>query len=139
MPSGSRVATSAMLRSMRQCMKDLALNAFYTKKARELKLPNGYTAALTDYMRKGRIESVNRKQYGGKAGGRITIVARKQGFHLKEVKVILETTTGELVEQGLAARVHDGNWVYRNKVAVADAQTVVLRITAADFPGRVVG
>lgn len=49
-------------------MEDPALKAYYWRKAQKLKLPNAYTAALTDYMRKGKIESVNRKKYTGKIG-----------------------------------------------------------------------
>jgi hypothetical protein len=42
-------------------LNDAALRAYYFRKAKQLGLPNAYTAALTDYMHRGQIEHVSRK------------------------------------------------------------------------------
>lgn len=119
-------------------LKDPALKAYYQRKANKLKLPNAYTAALTDYMRKGKVESVNRKKYTGKIGGDILVVVRKKDFAVREVAVSLSTFDGELIEKGLAVRNKEGNWIYKNTVAVKDARSVVLQIRAIDVNGRAV-
>lgn len=118
--------------------KDPGLKAYYRGKADKLGLPNAYTAALTDYMRKGKIESVSRKRYTGKIGGEIAVVVRKKDFAVREVAVSLWTVDGQLIEKGLAVRNKTGNWIYKNSVAVKDARAVVLQIRAMDTNGRAV-
>jgi hypothetical protein len=109
-------------------IQDPERKAYYQRKARQFKLPNAYTAALTDYMRKGQVESVNRRKYTGKVGGEIKIVVRKKDFPARAVEICLSTIDGAPVEKGLATRDKDGNWTYRNTVAVQDAETVVLAV-----------
>lgn len=115
---------------------DPALKAYYGRKAKSLGLPNAYTAALTDYMRRGRVESVNRKKYTGKIGGKIMVVVRKKDFSVREVWIALSHETGEPIESGRAVKDKDGNWVYRNTVAVRHAEAVVLQVRAIDIDGR---
>jgi hypothetical protein len=120
-------------------LKDAERNAYYQRKAKKLNLRNAYTAALTDYMRKGKIESVNRRKYTGKVGGEIMVVVHKKDFSVREVAVSLSTVDGELIEQGLAVRNKEGNWIYSNTVTVTDAGAVVLQVRAIDVNGKFVG
>ena len=46
-------------------MLDPEKKAFYLRKAKKLKLPNAYTAAIADYMRKSTIKSINVKSRDG--------------------------------------------------------------------------
>lgn len=117
-------------------LKDPAQKAYYQRKAQKLGLPNAYTAALTDFMRKSKIESVSRKKYTGKAGGEIKVVVRKKDFAVREVQVRLSKVTGELIEEGKAIRNTEGNWIYKNTVAVKDAGAVVLQVRVTDVNGQ---
>jgi hypothetical protein len=56
-----------------------ARKAYYQKKARQLNLPNAYTAAITDYMRKPVVTKVTTKTDNP------TYTVRKKDFALKQV------------------------------------------------------
>jgi hypothetical protein len=75
----------------KQAMQDPETKERYRIKARKLKLPNAYTAALTDYMRKPAATVV---KYKGGSGGSITIMAAKKGFSIASVTVTTMTTQG---------------------------------------------
>ena len=62
----------------KQVLKDPAQKAYYEKKKKQLGLYSAYQAAITDYMRKLRLESVNMKKYTGKVGGQIMMTVRKK-------------------------------------------------------------
>ena len=68
-------------------MKDPARKEYYRKIAKRLKLPNAYTAAITEYMRGPVVDHVRLEQ--GKGGKlKLNVRADKKGFKIKEVKVI---------------------------------------------------
>jgi hypothetical protein len=96
-------------RYAKQMMSDPAMSEHYWQIARKLKLPNGYTAAIADYMRKTKVESVNTKRSLGKAGGRILITARKKDFPIAKINVTLTTKEGKEIEKGRAAKQHQAN------------------------------
>lgn len=56
----TRVAFRKASESARTILKDPVQKAYYLKQAKALKLPNAYTAALTDYMRKPNAMNVQR-------------------------------------------------------------------------------
>lgn len=64
----------------KQQMLDEEKKAYYWRKAKKLKLPNAYTAAVCDYMRKGEIKEVDTRRYKGNAGDEIKIIATKKRF-----------------------------------------------------------
>ncbi len=63
--------------------------AYYKKKAHKLKLPNAYTAAITDYMRSPEVKQIN--QYDDKK----TFSIYKKDFDLTQVNIVLNTKSGE--------------------------------------------
>lgn len=63
--------------------------AYYQKKARKLKLPNAYTAAIADYMRSAKITQVNRYQ------DRTTFSIYKKDFEVKQVDIVVNNDSGE--------------------------------------------
>ncbi len=63
--------------------------AYYQKKARKLKLPNAYTAAIANYMRSAKVMQVN--QYADKT----TFVIEKKGFDLAQVDIVVSNGAGE--------------------------------------------
>jgi hypothetical protein len=140
LPSAAKQATRANFRDAaaysQKCMKVPDLKAYYLERAQTLGLPNAYTAALTDYMRKGSIESVDRSGYTGKANEAIGVTVRKKGFSVKEVTVSLTTNAGMLIERGSATEKTPGMWIYTTTAVVPDARDVVLTATAVDTDGK---
>jgi hypothetical protein len=65
------------------CMLDPQQKQYYRAQARKLALPNAYTAALTDFMRKPVVDAVKRK------GQRVVVQAGKNGFSLVSVNVVV--------------------------------------------------
>jgi hypothetical protein len=72
-------------------LQDPQKKEYYLQKARKLKLPNAYTAAITDYMRKPMVMSVKCR---GNAGENVMIIAAKKGFSLSSVTVSLVNRDG---------------------------------------------
>lgn len=75
----------------KQVLQDPQKKEYYLQKARKLKLPNAYTAAITDYMRKPTVMAVKCR---GNAGENVMIVAVKKGFSLASVTVSLVNREG---------------------------------------------
>jgi hypothetical protein len=68
---------------------DADQKAYYQKKARKLKLPNAYTAAIADYMRSAKVMQVNRY------ADRTTFFVQKKDFDLEQVDIVLNNDSGE--------------------------------------------
>jgi hypothetical protein len=83
-------------------MNDADMKAYYKRIAKKLALPNAYTAAITEYMRKPQITDVDAKKYTGKPGGHIAISAQKKSFKLNAVNVIIFSHDNQIVEVGKA-------------------------------------
>lgn len=83
----------------KQAMQDPQKKEYYRAKARRLGLPNGYTAAITDYMRKPQVTAVKTK---GNAQGNIAIAACKEGFSLASVTVTMVNAEGTALATGTA-------------------------------------
>jgi hypothetical protein len=96
-------------------MKDDVMKVFYWKRAKKLKLPNGYTAAIKDYMCRTRVTEVDLKRYTGKVGGSITVYASKQHSSVSEVFVTVMTKEGQEIEKGKAV-LNGSVWMYKNTV-----------------------
>jgi len=69
-------------------MLDPERKAYYKKKAKELQLPNAYTAAITDYMRKPQLTT------SANADKSTNCAVSKKDFVLKAVRVALYDATG---------------------------------------------
>lgn len=112
-----------------EAMRDAELKAYYLKKAKELKLPNARTAAVTEYMRGIQVDKVDAKRYTGKAGDRIGISARKQGFNqIEAVEVIVHNAAGEVIEQGNAYKTSTVDWVYRATMTDVGYKKVIVNV-----------
>lgn len=86
-------------------MEDKQKKAYYTHKARQLRLPNAYTAAITDYMRRPVIVQMKTAITTTREGC-ITIVAGKQGFGIASVQVTALDSHGRRLRTYPATR-HD--------------------------------
>ena len=81
--------------------------AYYAHKAKKLKLPNAYTAAISDYMRKGEIKEIDTRQYKGKAGIVIRIKASKKEFAVNKINVVLRYADGTTESNYAHKKEHD--------------------------------
>jgi len=70
-------------------LMDADQKAYYQKKARKLKLPNAYTAAIADYMRSAKVMQVN--SYHDKT----TFSIHKKDFEVKQVDIVVKKDSGE--------------------------------------------
>jgi len=93
--------------------------AYYQQRAKALKLPNAYTAAITDYMRKPKVTKVRERNT---AMYRIT----KPGFRIKDVKV--EFTETSDVQPKVFTRQKNGGWLV-HYIPDATPRALTLRIT----------
>lgn len=87
--------------------------AYYWKKAKKMKLPNAYTAAIADYMRKPKIEELSATTTN--AALSVKIRAVKKDFGLKMMKVMALDDAGQQIEQ--QDTIKDFScWHYRFKI-----------------------
>jgi hypothetical protein len=116
----------------KQMMADPERKAYYTDKAKELALPNAYTAAITDYMRKPEIHGIDASKYNGKPEDRIAIYASKKGFKLNRVSVVVTSADDVVLEQG-TADMDAGVWNYQSSLASNHSySSYKIFVTAAD-------
>jgi len=91
----------------RMILLDPQKKDYYLKKAKKLKLPNAYTAAITDYMRSPRLSDGD---YTGN-GNAITFHVSKKNFDLKKAEVVL-TSAGEVRETRTLAEDRYHEWTF---------------------------
>jgi hypothetical protein len=80
-------------------MEDPKRKAYYQQKARQLKLPNAYTAAITDYLRKAKVVALTRSSFSAKKGDEVIIRLLKSAFKISQIKVILCSRHGEVLSE----------------------------------------
>ena len=88
-------------------MEDKALKAYYKQKARQLKLPNAYTAAITDYLRKAKAAAVTRSSFSARKGETILIRLSKSVFRIREIKATLCNQHGEVLSEQTLTKTED--------------------------------
>lgn len=118
-------------------MLDPQRKSYYQRRARKLKLPNAYTAAITDYMRKPKLERVDTKRYKGRPGDAVVVSIMKRGFSIVSVEVTFHDAEGEVIEGGAAIRQVDTRWRYVATEAVGLLSDVTLSVKATDTAGQV--
>jgi hypothetical protein len=119
-------------------MLDPAKKAEYKAIADKLELPNAYTAAITEYMRKPEIKEVNTSKYSGKEDQEIKVDVRKKSFDVQEVEVVIVDKDGAVIEEGKATKDFGSEWVYRTTAAVEDTKGVQFLIRARERTGNFV-
>jgi hypothetical protein len=121
----------------KQMMLDPAKKAEYWEIAQRLSLPNAYTAAITEYMRKPEIVEVGISKDTENTSGKITIEARKKGFEIELVEVIITDQEGKIIEKGKARKVDDTNWSYTSLISLDNKNRLNIRVNAKDRTGGV--
>jgi hypothetical protein len=122
----------------KKMMNDPAKKEEYKKLAKKMKLPNAYTAAITEYMRKPEIREVELSAYSGRENQEIGVDVRKKGFEIEVVEVIISDEKGNLVEQGKAVRGRIMNWTYTTTKTVENYETLQIIIRAKERTGNFV-
>ena len=98
-----------------QILLDPQKKAYYQQRARKLKLPNAYTAAITDFMRKPKVLKAEVR-------GTVVCSIRKPGFVLSEVRVMNTPSVPVKIWQS------GDRWMVQYK-PIKDALLPVLAIT----------
>ncbi|MBT1703056.1 hypothetical protein [Chryseosolibacter indicus] len=114
-------------------LKDPKKKAYYQQKARKLKLPNAYTAAITDYMRKGEIRDIDTRKFKGKTGDVVAIKVHKQDFTVSEVRVKILNAAGDLLASGVAKRKDTGQFSYKLTTNIGDVDKVRIKVVLGGF------
>jgi hypothetical protein len=111
-------------------MQDPERKEYYRRIARKLKLPNAYTAAITDYMRKTQIPEVT-------VSDKVQIETVKKGFKIESVNVVITDSNHQLIEQG-AARLkgYDFWWYHPVSIKLDERNSYKVIITAIDQTGQ---
>jgi len=74
---------------------DAEQKAYYKEKARRRKLPNAYTAAIADYMRKPKIKEIER------TSDQAIHFINKKDFDVRKVEISIDDANGEVKETRL--------------------------------------
>jgi len=89
-----------------------------------LKLPNAYTVALTDYMRKPKLKTFDSYD------NTVTCTVSKKDFQLKKVEVVIRKAEGEEVRTIIPS---SGRWIFR----LAKEELIDVHISVIDEADKV--
>lgn len=83
-------------------MERVKERSYYTQKAKQLRLPNAYTAAITDYLRRAKARAITRSSFSARKGDVVYIGISKYPFRVSRTRVRSCNSRGEtLAEQTL--------------------------------------
>lgn len=122
-------------RYAKSIMRDEKKYAYYKKRAKKLGVSSAYTAAITDYMRKGRVEHVDTSKFERK--GQLTVMTYKKGLDFKSVRVRVVGAHGEDHGGGEAVKSGAGLWQYQHR-GVRPVGSLRFVVAAEDMAGSVV-
>jgi hypothetical protein len=86
----------------KEVLLDPQAKAYYQLKARKLKLPNAYTAAITDFMRKPKASVMT-------SGSVTTYAISKKDFDLKKAELVQMNDSGQI--ERTAGKESGGTWI----------------------------
>ena len=117
-------------------MGDPQKKEYYWVKARKLKLPNAYTAAITDYMRKPVVSKIDVFKHRGSVGNSLIITAGKKEFALESVEVTLRDAQGLRLANSMA--ILKGKWTNQwvTTFPVLPEGVAEIVVTARDHGGN---
>lgn len=114
-------------------MRDPAKYAYYKKKAKKLGVTSAYTAAITEYMRKGRIEHVDTSRLAQE--GQVSVWATRGKRELTSVVVRVTSKEGKELARGPAVRSGIGIWTYHHRGNAVAWNNVTISAEAKDKAG----
>ncbi len=98
-------------------------------------LKSAYQVALTDYLKKPKVESIDTTNYQGTVGDTIEVFA-KAGFMVTGVKVFIRDRKGNLIEKGDAVSGHLHYWNYVATVENSSLSGTTIQAIAYSRPGN---
>ncbi|MBT1703600.1 hypothetical protein [Chryseosolibacter indicus] len=115
-------------------MKDPQKKAYYQHKAKKMRLPNAYTAAITSYLRKGNIDDVSIRKSNGKGEDSINVKVSKKDFAVNRVRVTVYNMDGTRLLSEMATKRGNGefNFCCTDGITLNTLMKVVVEI---DEPG----
>ncbi len=87
-------------------LQDPVQKNYYQEKAKELGLPNAYTAAITDYMRSATVHKAGEVRDG------ISYNVSKKDFSISKAEVQVRDEAGTLVETKSTAAMSNGDYIF---------------------------
>jgi hypothetical protein len=95
-----------------------------------------YNIALGDAFKAPEVLDINTTAYTG-AAQQVIAIEVIDNFRINEVKVLINDSTGALVEQGNAVESEDSaDWLYTTTQANANLAGSIITVTATDLPGN---
>ena len=115
-------------------MSDDATRSLYEQAAAESDVPV-FALCVADFLKPPSIDSIDPRDYTGKVGDPIKIVA-SDDFGVMRVDVMLtDDDAGTIIESGQAVETGSGHWTYTATTPVSTGITVQFQATATDRPG----
>jgi hypothetical protein len=115
-------------------LMDPIIRADYATRAKWAGLTNAFQAAITDYLKVLKINSIQTDNYQGNIGDPIYIMVADD-FKIQQLTVALQRPDGTVIESGTAARLETG-WIYQATRANTIRAGMKVIIRAKDRPGK---
>jgi hypothetical protein len=115
-------------------MERVKERSYYEQKAKQLKLPNAYTAAITDYLRKAKARALTRSSFAAKKGDVIYIRMSKSVFRVNRLLVRSCNAEGSTLAEQVLCSMNDRN-LFRLSLA-DDLPGFASLMIATDEPGE---
>ncbi|MBT1703239.1 hypothetical protein [Chryseosolibacter indicus] len=113
--------------------KDPQKKAYYQQKAKKLKVSNAYTAAITEYMRKGEIKEITVKKTNNKPGKTIGIKVSKKDFNVNKVRVTMVDENGFVLATSLADKKSSNDFMMMLNEELLQKPGVKIKVIIEDF------
>jgi len=123
-------------RYAKEALRDIDTYEYYKRKAKKLGVPNAYTAAITDYMRKGSIEKIDASKFEKK--GEVVVRTTRKDLDFTSLTLNVTTRNGDIIIQTIAKRQGNGLWSFRYPGVPPKLSEVRLWVEARDRVGHVV-
>jgi hypothetical protein len=98
---------------------------------------SAYNAAIADYLKAPEIHSLDLSGLTETTGSKISAIVT-DNFWVEFVKIKIENSIGELIEEGNAIPQSDGQtWLYYAQTSDANKPGNIITVIAADHPGNI--
>ncbi len=118
-------------------IEDPQSRALYAKKIDGKKKRTAFQVALSDYIQKPEVKSIDARTYNGSPGSTVVVKATDD-FMVTKVTVAITGADGALIEKGDATlvRVNSTYWSYTATVSNPSVAGTTIQATAFDRPGN---
>jgi hypothetical protein len=106
--------------------------AYYLHKAKKLKLPNAYTAALTHFLRKGEVQGIDTRKYKGRSGDTIIINTYKKQFTVNKVRLVMLDINGVALSSQICNRKAGNQFIYNAEKDIPIEAVAVIKVVIED-------